>query len=109
MNSVLTLDKGRKMNPLNTPLKLAIGAAALSFALNTFAAEPAKPGSGAGNAGIIVLDGKTPPGSKGAKVSTGIGLGGCAACDQPGAATKEGEAAKVKNAGKASATGTNAK
>ena len=44
----------------------------------------AKPGGDKDSAGIIILDGKTPPGADAAgKVSTGIGLGGCAACDKP--------------------------
>jgi hypothetical protein len=88
------------MNPQKISSNLAFGFATLSFALMSFAAEPAKPGSGAGNAGIIVLDGKTPPGEKGAKVSTGIGLGGCAACDKPVSSADE-KAAKLKNATKA--------
>ena len=46
--------------------------------------KPATPGSDKSNAGIIILDGKTPPGANaGGKVATGIGLGGCAACDKP--------------------------
>lgn len=95
------------MNQLKISLKLAFAAISLSCAFHAFAAEPAKPGSGAGNAGIIVLDGKTPPGDKGAKVSTGIGLGGCAACDKPGAS--EEKTAKIKNGAKAPAANAVAK
>jgi hypothetical protein len=87
------------MNPLTRSLNLLLGAAVLTLSLQSIAAEPAKPVSGAGNAGIIVLDGKTPPGENGAKVSTGIGLGGCAACDKPGADAKT-DAAKLKGATK---------
>ena len=97
------------MNSLKSPLKLVIAAVSLLFAFHTFAAEPAKPGNGAGNAGIIVLDGKTPPGDKGAKVSTGIGLGGCAACDKPGASASEEKTAKIKNGAKAPAANAVAK
>lgn len=49
----------------------------------------AKPGDKGAAAGIIVLDGKAPPaaGVKG-QAATGIGAGGCAACDKTEPATK---------------------
>ena len=97
------------MNSSARAYALAICTTACMQSFPLEAAEPAKPGSGAGNAGIIVLDGKAPPGDKGAKVSTGIGLGGCAACDKPVAGTKEDATDKLKNAAKGSATGAASK
>jgi hypothetical protein len=79
------------------PVLLLLGA----LAAPASAAEPAapaakptatKPAAKGETAGIIVLDGKTPPAAaqgtkpakptKGADAATGIGLGGCAACDK---------------------------
>ena len=54
----------------------------------------ALPGAKKDQAGIIILDGRAPPTqSPAGNVATGIGAGGCAACDQ---AEKVQKAAKEK-------------
>lgn len=87
---------------------LALPAAAAEPAANAAKPAAAKPAGKAEAAGIIVLDGKAPPTqpskpTQGAEAATGIGLGGCAACDKttpaaqkkPAAAT-QGKTAPVK-------------
>ena len=67
-------------------------------------AKPAaKPTGKAEASGIIVLDGKAPPATKpakpakGAEAATGIGLGGCAACDKTGVPGQKKPAAAAKD------------
>lgn len=96
------------------PARWLLLAAAALVALPAAAAEPAataakpaaaKPAGKAEAAGIIVLDGKAPPTqpskpTQGAEAATGIGLGGCAACDKttPAGQKKPAAAAKDKTA-----------
>jgi hypothetical protein len=77
-------------------------AGATQAAAKPAAAKATKPTGKAEAAGIIVLDGKAPPAkpTKGAEAATGIGLGGCAACDKttPANAKKPDTVAKDKTA-----------
>jgi hypothetical protein len=84
---------------------VALPAAAAEPAAPAAKPAAAKPTGKAESAGIIVLDGKAPPTqpgkpTQGADAATGIGLGGCAACDKttPANAKKPATAAKDKTA-----------
>ncbi len=69
-----------------------IATATALISIGASAAEaPAKPQAQKDQAGIIILDGKTPPTATG-NVGIGIGAGGCAACGK----TEISTAAKAK-------------
>ena len=84
---------------------LALPAAAAEPAAPAAKPAAAKPTGKAEAAGIIVLDGKAPPTkpakpSQGTDAATGIGLGGCAACDKkpPAGQSKPAAAAQERAA-----------